>query len=218
MSGNYFGQALRPRQSSRSTRRYSRSPNPLVTPDLRAFVRQSYGGWARRFVGLNVGFLSVMVIWVLSACQGDSSSSHLNDSLFTTTLEIRAAGGISKSAFVFGEPIEFILSVHNKSNQTQKISLPSSEIFEFVVVQPNTSNILWRWSKGKAFLTVITDVEFQPDETRTWSIIWQQVDDAGMQVPVGNYEVKGMMATTERMLNPLKNGDLSADLTPFTIL
>lgn len=47
------------------------------------------------------------------------------------------------------------------------------------------------------FIQAFTRLEFQPDEAKTFSVLWDQTNNAGIAVGPGKYDAQGYIATTE---------------------
>ncbi len=136
-------------------------------------------------------------LFILILVQGCSDNG--NGTVFETTFNLRNASGQDLTRFANGEPITFVLSVTNLTDTSQRITLPSSQQYDFLVLQGHRGPILWQWSHGKGFLTVITELQFAPHETKTFSEIWDQKNNNGDPVGPGNLEAEGFFLTLEAL-------------------
>ena len=143
---------------------------------------------------------------ILNGCNGGDSDS---ESIFITSLSIQDTNGQEKSTFAQGEQIQFEVSILNTTNSTQTLTFSSSQQYDFIARQSGTSNIIWRWSHNRGFLTVITTLTFAPGETKTFSELWDQTDNNGVLVGPGSYEAQGSVEG-----GPGSDGAIPNDTTP----
>ena len=109
---------------------------------------------------------------------------------FAAELRLLDATGQARVAFRPGEPITLELRVTNLTSEEQTTQHPSAQIYDFAVQGPSGDSI-WRWSRDKEFATVVTELHFAPNETRKFTEVWDQTDDAGKPVAPGAYTASG---------------------------
>lgn len=163
---------------------------------------------------------------LMAACLGASSSScsfgngdggsGIGPS-FATTLAIRDSSGTPTATFDRGEPIELLLSVRNRLGTPATVQFPSSRQSDFVVVSRTSGNVIWKWSDGKSFTLALTELEFAANETKTFSVTWDQTDSGGQPVPSGDYEARGVLVFQGFDSNPLQSHEMGSTLERFTI-
>ena len=169
-------------------------------------------------------FLIVAALAVTACSEGGSSSAASQvpvafvNPLWVTDLEIRDTLGAVKNIFSPGEGIEFVLTIRNRSNAAQTLVFPSTQSFDFVVVSSGTQDIIWRASSGDFFSDVVTELPFGPSETKTYKTIWQQTDDNGLPVSVGDYEVQGTITASGQSLTSFGCSPFQSILVAFSIL
>jgi hypothetical protein len=134
---------------------------------------------------------------------------------FVTTLAIRDSSGTPTTTFDAGEPIELRLSVRNRLVTPAIVQFPSGRQSDFVVV--SAGNVIWKWSDGKAFTLAPTELEFAANETKTFTVTWDQTDSDGQQVPAGDYEARGVLVFEGFDTNPLLPHEMGSTLERFTI-
>ena len=84
---------------------------------------------------------------------------------------MEAAGGlelamtIEKTYYVLGEPINITLTITNISNQTINFTHTGQD-FDFLVYN-DTNNLVYQWSKGRAFPLFITIIPLNPHQNIT---------------------------------------------------
>jgi hypothetical protein len=97
----------------------------------------------------------------------------------TANLDISA--GAPKASYLPGQEITLDITLRNNTNGTINIGLfpPKTSL----VNQDNPSEIVRSFKAGKAIL------KLQPQETVTYTMNWDQLDNNGMQVSPGIYEI-----------------------------
>lgn len=134
------------------------------------------------------------------------------DPVYETTLGVLDAGGNPAATFAPGQPITFKLSITNRTTVTQSLNFTSTHQHEFLVIGAGQSTAAWRWSFGKVFATVMTDLDFVGQETKVFTTTWTQVDNAGNPVASGIYDAQGHAATAEEVTKTL-----ASDFTPSAV-
>jgi hypothetical protein len=169
------------------------------------------GTWLLRLV-------AVALVWIFTAGATSCSSDNVGGPTFVTDLVVRNAAGAADNQFARGEPVTFELSVRNRTRQEAVLQFSTGHQFDFVVLDDGTRNVRWKWSHGKAFLTIATEIEFAPGETKIFRVTWDQLDNDFQQVPGGEYEARGVMMFPQFKDDPLFSSQLGSPLRQFTIL
>lgn len=156
---------------------------------------------------------------LMAACLGASSSScSFGDAdggsgigpSFVTTLAI-------DDSFDLGEPVPMVLSVRNRLSTPATVQFPTERQSDFVVVSRSSGDVIWKGSDGKSFAPVVTEIEFAANETKTFSVTWDQTDASGQPVPAGDYEARGVLVYETFDSNPLGSHEMGSPLERFTI-
>lgn len=127
---------------------------------------------------------------------------------FSATLVLLDGSGGMASTFDPGEPITLRLEVTNRMSSIAVLTFPTAQLFDFVVSDAADAEV-WRWSYGRFFATVVTPLEFAPNETRAFTVVWSQDDNTAKPVDPGSYHAYG--------LAPVPEGGLTSDRVPFKI-
>ncbi len=104
---------------------------------------------------------------------------------------LRLVLSADRTVYARGEPVELTLSVTNPGPTPITLTAPSSQRYDFTVLKDGTE--VWRWSAGRMFLTVLTDLTIPPGETRAFTETWDQRDQSGRPVSPGEYVVVGVL-------------------------
>ncbi len=164
--------------------------------------------------------LALGAIWTFTA--GATSCSVGDDDeiggpTFVTDLTLKNAAGNVTDQFAPGETITLELTVRNRSDLEAVLEFASGQQFDFVVLDSGTSRVRWKWSQGKAFTQATSELLFAPGQTRTIAVQWDQRDDDGLPVALGNYEARGVLIFGQFASDPLFPHQLGSPLRRFTI-
>lgn len=108
---------------------------------------------------------------------------------FVTTLAVEDANGNATSSFSPGQQIQFVLSVRNRSTTNQTISFNTAQQYNFAVFESGSATEVWTWSLSQSFTQNATTLTIPAGQTQTFTVVWNQTDDAGQLVSSANYEV-----------------------------
>lgn len=137
---------------------------------------------------------------------------------FVTQLALINPNDQETDTFDFGEHVTMQLTVRNTSDNTAEVQFPTTRTSDFVVVDPNSNEVLWKWSTSQpAFATTPTILTFQPGETKTFTQTWTQVSDNGAALNPGTYEARGVLVYDDFDLSPLESNNLGSSPAQFTI-
>jgi hypothetical protein len=179
-------------------------------------------GWRRAFTLLGIMVICAGTTSSRSCSLGSSNSNNSgdggNDPTFVATLQLQDSSGNITDTFERDEPIQMILTVRNRTDQTQTIEFDTSRQSDFVVVRENTTGVVWQQSDGDAAPSATpSTLEFAPNQVRTITTLWDQLDNNGDRARVGAYEARGVIIFDGFDNNPLRASQLGSPLERFTI-
>ncbi|HOJ21882.1 MAG TPA: BsuPI-related putative proteinase inhibitor [Armatimonadota bacterium] len=90
-----------------------------------------------------------------------------------------------------GEKFELRLTVTNNGQREERLLFRSGQKFDFTVTRDQ--KVVWRWSHGRAFTMALEQITLKPGESRTFEAVWEQKDNAGKEVPEGEYLVTSVI-------------------------
>lgn len=179
-------------------------------------------GWRRAFT-----LLGILVVCAgttssrscsLGSSNNDNSGDGGNDPTFVATLQLQNVSGDVTDSFQRDELIQMVLTVRNRTDQTQTLDFDDSRQSDFVVVRENSTNVVWQLSDVSAApSTTPSTLEFGPNQVRTFTTSWNQLDSNGDRVGTGNYEARGVVIFDGFVDHPLRASQLGSPLEPFTI-
>lgn len=102
-------------------------------------------------------------------------------------LELRAG----RDTYRAGDPVELTLTVTNSTADPVVLTAPSSQLYDFAVIQGGRE--VWRWSAGRMFMALVTPLEIAPGQARVFTEVWDQRDRDGQPVAPGYYVVQGVL-------------------------
>jgi intracellular proteinase inhibitor BsuPI len=144
----------------------------------------------RRCHGALGVLLSCFLTMPAGRCAGDEGSVAKPE--LQTHLLLKNASGKESSEFQSGEAITFIVTIRNRVGVARVFSLPSSQTHD-VLVYAGKDVEAWRWSSGRMFAQVITELTLSPGESRSFAITWNQTDNKGAPLSPGTYQAVGQV-------------------------
>jgi hypothetical protein len=88
--------------------------------------------------------------------------------------------------FEQGEPIRLAITVAVRDSMT--LYYRTSQRYDLAVINAQGQEV-WRWSRDRAFAQVTAEVPLAANETLSFLETWDQRDNDGQQVPLGNYQI-----------------------------
>lgn len=106
-----------------------------------------------------------------------------------------------------GKPVLLVLELKNLTNEMLSFNFSSGKQYDFEVHDSN-NQLVWNWSYGRSFIQSFTTITLSPKEQIKFTPIWDLKDNGGSQVPLGTYQVTGLIPTigpeiVERQLKSL---------------
>jgi hypothetical protein len=117
------------------------------------------------------------------------------------------AGG-ETAAVSRGKPITLRLVLRNGGTAAHRLQYSSARTYDVTVLGAGGRE-LWRWSHGRMFAQMVSDVALGPGESREFRATWDQRTNDGAAVPPGRYEAVGSI--------PALGGEMQTAPLPFTI-
>jgi hypothetical protein len=153
---------------------------------------------------------------VLFPSKGNGGNGSINTGL-TTTLTLQDSNGAFSTSFQMGEPIRFNMQLLNQTNQTVTLQFPDAQIYDFYVLDPASSQVIWRWAQDLTFAQVATTLSIAPYATQTYTVTWNGILSDGTQLTAGSYRARGVIVSDNFSSNPLMTSDLGSNLVNFTV-
>jgi hypothetical protein len=169
----------------------------------------------------------ITVIGVLAICLGSSSKScrlitdnieNRDDLSFAVALTTQDQGGQITDSFEDGESIQLVMTVRNELDTAATIEFSTSRQTDFIVVRSGTSDKVWQWSDDQTFTQARSELTFEAGETKTFTVLWNQLSAAGVQVRSGTYQARGVLHFSGFDADPLQDNEQASELVTFRIL
>jgi hypothetical protein len=136
---------------------------------------------------------------------------------FTTTLVLQNSAGAETYQFSRAEIIRFALTVRNRTNQSVTLEFDDGQQMDFVVFDNGANTTRWQWSEGRAFTQQVTEITFAPNESKSFTVDWNQETRTGNTLSPGSYETRGVLPFDAFDTNPLATHELGSTLRVFTV-
>ena len=130
---------------------------------------------------------------------------------------LRNTAGTEIYRFSRGEIIRFELTVRNRTSQTVNLQFSTGQQTDFVVFDNGGTSARWQWSEGRAFTQATTEIQFTPNETKSFTVDWNQETRSGDTLSSGAYEARGVLPFEAFRTNPLATHELGSTLRSFTV-
>jgi hypothetical protein len=90
---------------------------------------------------------------------------------------------------------KFILTVTNTSDKLLPFHFNSGQSYDFAIVDTQTGQEIWRWSRRMFFTQVIRSEALRPNREWKFEAVWNRRDSDLNPVPAGQYQLVGIVAT-----------------------
>ena len=124
-----------------------------------------------------------------------------------------------ETSYKLGETVKLTYAVRNPCSEPVKYTFSSSMQFDLWIKRGDTE--IYRMSKGRMYAMVITTLELQPGETKTFDIEWDQKDNTGKSVGPGVYEIYARLTPVSNAPAAVKTkvqlGRSSMAVAPVTV-
>jgi hypothetical protein len=136
---------------------------------------------------------------------------------FGASLTLRDVSGTETSNFVFGEAMRLDFEITNLTNEQQTVQFADGQSHDFLVVTSGTTQIRWKWSQNMAFTQAETNLVFEPNASRTFTLYWPGTLADGTQLPVGTYQARGALLFPGFRTDPLAENEMGSQLETFDV-
>lgn len=120
---------------------------------------------------------------VETGTQGRNANSRVVRGLLYTIVT-------DKRSYRRGEPVNITLVKTNITSENITLSYNTSQRFEFEAVRDD-GTVVWRWSRGRFFGQVASNVTIRPGESQVFTAAWDQRNQQGNLVVPQNINIRG---------------------------
>jgi hypothetical protein len=167
------------------------------------------------------GLVAICMGATASTCSFNNivkSSGGGSQPSFVVNMQLQDVNGSGSDTFQVGDPITMVMTIRNRLDTSATIEFPTARQSDFVVVQANTSNVVWKWSDNRTFPQTATKLDFAAGETKTVTVTWNQIGSDNVQVIAGTYEARGVLVYSNFDASPLEANQQGSTLERFTII
>jgi hypothetical protein len=113
-----------------------------------------------------------------------------------TALEVRLqlldANGAESEAFRSSEPITLRITLANPGSTPQRLDFSSARTHD-AIVRTSSGREVWRWSHGRQFAQMLSELTLAPGESRELSLRWDSSQAEGTAPGEGDYVAVGLI-------------------------
>lgn len=135
---------------------------------------------------------STVLLWFVLAAVGCAGEETLAAPDFETRVVLRDTAGTESNTFQPSDRITLAVIIRNRSDAPRTLTVPSSQTYDCIVYAGDNKEV-WRWSAGRMFAQVITELTLAPGESRTFTATWDLTDRTGSPLSPGDYSVVGLV-------------------------
>jgi hypothetical protein len=134
--------------------------------------------------------LAALVLFAPSLSCAESGSTPQTSGALEVRVSIQHSDGREARGIRQAEPVRLSVTVRNRSDEPRSLTLPTSQTYDFAVVG-EAGREVWRWSAGRMFAQMLTEVALAPGESKTFSETWDQLCSDGRPAAAGAYRLVG---------------------------
>ncbi len=105
---------------------------------------------------------------------------------FEARLRLEREDGRQADTLAAGETLVLVLTLRNPADSPLRLPLSTAQTHDFSITTDDGRE-LWRWSAGRRFAQVLTELELAPGEERSFRGAWSQRSADGSPAPPGRY-------------------------------
>ena len=150
----------------------------------------SFGIFDRPEAYRSLCLLLILLAAPVQTCGSEPAPTEAAD--LETHLTLKNASGKESTTFRAGEPLTLVVTIRNESDAIRTLALPSSQTCDFVISGPAGKEI-WRWSAGRMFAQMLTEVTLGAGESREFVATWDQTTKDRPSLAPGEYQAVGMV-------------------------
>lgn len=96
-----------------------------------------------------------------------------------------------KSTYRLGEEVLITLIKTNITRSPITLRYSTAQRFDFIIRRSQTGREVWRWSRGRSFAQVTSQVILRPGESQVFRARWDQTNNQGRLVEPGTFIIEG---------------------------
>jgi hypothetical protein len=160
-----------------------------------------------------VVLIAVALVGSVTGCRGEDERGTRRAAVATSealelSLHLMDGAGREVESVGRGEAVTLRLVLRNDTGASQSLQCGSARTHDVVVTGADGREV-WRWSHGRVFAQMLTDVAVAPGESREFRVTWNQTTNAGAAVPPGRYQARGSI--------PALSGELGSPVRIFAV-
>jgi hypothetical protein len=150
-----------------------------------------------------LGLPIAVALLLASACRVEGQGQGPEGEL-RLELQLRDAAGRTTRQLHRGEPLAFVLTVHNPAAEPRRLTFSSAKTHDVTVSRADGEQV-WRLSDGLVYIQMLTEIVLPPHGSRELPARW----DVPLDAEPGQYRARGTV--------PTQSSPLEAPAVTFTL-
>ena len=119
-------------------------------------------------------------------------ASGVGPAALEVRLQLLDADGAQSDAFRSTEPITLRITLANPGDTSQRLDFSSARTHD-AIVRAASGGEVWRWSHGRQFAQMLSELTLAPGESRELSLRWDPSQAEGSAPGGGDYVAIGLI-------------------------
>jgi hypothetical protein len=145
-------------------------------------------GLFRRLIKVKPGLYLVVIAATIILLGGCSKPEPEERSKKIKEGNLQLSVTIPKGSLKAGKKTTIKLAVENVGREIEFLHFNTEQRYD-VEVKDSGDKPVWRWSQGRYFGLVRTEIKLEPEESEDYEMVWSLKDAAGNQIPPGKYSL-----------------------------
>ena len=150
----------------------------------------------RRVMRVRLGLCLVGVAAIIVLLGGCSKGEPETRSKKIKEGNLELSIAVRKGDLKAGKKTPITIKAENVGREIEFLHFGTEQRYD-LEVKDSKDKPVWRWSQGRFFGLVLTEIKLEPEESDDYDVVWSLKDAAGNQIPPGKYTLTANMTADE---------------------